>query len=183
MSCPDWIRLAAARRAAADAAEASEPDGWPEALEHLDGCDDCRSEAVAADPVLLFRRLPSIEPDAETLDDVRAGVAALRRAERVAGGADRSHQPGARRRSLRRWGRAAAAVVLAAGLLGLRADVDAPQGSSSRAWDAAEPSPIARLEGPAAFAVDDIEHPTASVYHFDDEDLGVVMVVDAGFDV
>lgn len=183
MSCPDWHRLAADRRAGAGDAEAPEPAGWHEALAHLDGCDGCRDEALAEDPVLLFRRLPAVEADAAAVDDVRAGVAALRRAHRVAGGIDRPRRVGGRRGSLRWWGRAAAALVLTAGLLGLRPDVEDPQGPPAGAWSASLPPSIAQMERATAFAVDDIEHPTASVYHFDDEDLGVVMVVDAGLDV
>jgi hypothetical protein len=43
--------------------------------------------------------------------------------------------------------------------------------------------PVAFLEDPTLPAVDDIDHPTASVYHFDDQDVELVMVVDAGLDV
>lgn len=183
MSCPAWDRLAVERPASADSVDAREPEGWREALEHLDGCDECRSAALAADPVLLFRRLPAVAADAATVDDVRAGVAALRRAHRVAGGIDRPRKARGRRHSLRWWGRAAAAVVLTAGLLGLRPDVEDPQRAPANPRSAAEPPSIAQWERPTGFAVDDIEHPTASVYHFDAEDLGVVMVVDAGLDV
>lgn len=181
MSCPDWSRLAVERRAAAGAAEAQEPDSWREAVEHLDGCGGCRSEALAAEPLLLFRRLPAVEADAATVDDIRAGVAALRRAHRVAGAADSERTGDRRRESLRWWGRVAAAILLATGLLGLRQD--APDAARAVASGPPASESVAALGGGTVFAVDDIEHPTASVYHFDDEDLGVVMVVDAGLDV
>jgi hypothetical protein len=42
---------------------------------------------------------------------------------------------------------------------------------------------VAFFEDPSLPAIDDIEHPTASVYHFDDEDVELVMVVDPGLDV
>ena len=54
MSCPDWQRLTALRERDPDA----EPPGWREALAHLDGCPACAAAALAADPLLVFRRLP-----------------------------------------------------------------------------------------------------------------------------
>lgn len=178
MSCPDWSRLAEERRP--DAAAASEePAAWPEALEHLDGCGECRDEALAADPVLLFRRLPTIEPDASAIEEMRSGVAALRHARRLVG----AGEPEGGRRPSRWWGRAAAAAVLAAGLLGFRPDVGDTSRTSSETWSTEAPVPLARLEASTVSSVDEIDSPTASVYHFDDKEVGVVMVVDAGFDV
>ena len=196
MSCPDWSTLTAHRNG--DDRSAAAPEGWNEAMDHLEGCADCRDRAVAADPTLLFRRLPSLEASAGEIADMRAGVAALRRAGRV------TESPAARRPATRAlatgastwWGRAAAAAILATGLLSLQPGLEEPapgglfpgtapltaemfpfdpeaQGMAALAW----------LDEAGASAVDDIENPTASVYHFDDEEVAVVMVVDSGLDV
>jgi hypothetical protein len=80
VSCPDWRHLdpeAGATR-------------WEDALRHLDaGCQSCRRDALAADPTLVFRRLPvaTLTPAAEA-DEVAAArfaVAAMRTASRNTG--------------------------------------------------------------------------------------------------
>lgn len=193
MSCPDWSHLTAHRRG-----DASEPEGWSEALSHLDGCTACRDEATAADPTLVFRRLPPVETGADEIAAMRAGVAALRRAGRVtepsraARGGSSLGTKAFGGRSSAWWGRAAAAAVLAAGLLtlqpGLGERTTAP-GGTALVFDGGfdrglrEMPPVAWLGDTAVSAVDDIENPAASVYHFDDEELAVVMVVDPGLDV
>lgn len=197
MSCPDWSTLTAHRRGD-ERSSAAAPEGWNEAMDHLAGCADCRDRAVAADPTLLFRRLPPLEASADEIADMRAGVAALRRAGRV------TESPAAARRPADRafaagastwWGRAAAAAVLATGLLSLQPGLEAPAPEGLVPGTvplAAEMFPFdPEAQGMAALAwldegtsaVDDIENPTASVYHFDDEDVAVVMVVDSGLDV
>lgn len=92
--CPDWAALALVcretgpglgdrnRDAAAAAAAAAR---WDAALHHLDGgCQDCRRQALAADPTLVFRRLPRIELDAAAeaaeVAAARQAVAAMRNA-------------------------------------------------------------------------------------------------------
>lgn len=179
MSCPDWSRLAGDHRTA-EAAAAEEPVAWREALEHLDGCTDCRDDALAADPVLLFRNLPAIDVDAADVDDMRTGVAALRRAQRVAAsveGLREHHGPS------RWWGRAAAAAVLAIGLLAVRPAAEDPSRAAAEPWNADSPVPVALLEASTVSSMDDIHRPTASEYYFDDGEVGVLLVVDAGFDV
>lgn len=196
MSCPDWSTLTTHRRGD-ERSSAAAPDGWHEAMDHLEGCADCRDRAVAADPTLLFRRLPSVVASADEIADMRAGVAALRRAGRV------TESPASRRPAARAlaagsftwWGRAAAAAILATGLLSLQPGLEerASDGLASGALPlTAERFPFdPEAQGMAALAwldegastVDDIENPTASVYHFDDEEVAVVMVVDAGLDV
>ncbi len=48
----------------------------------------------------------------------------------------------------------------------------------------ARTAPASYPEDPSDWAaVDEIERPSATVYHFDGEDVGVVMVVDASLDV
>lgn len=107
MSCPNWRELAAHR--ATHSGE--EPEGYREALAHLDGCKECWDEALAADPSLLFRRMtaPALEisEEAEILA-VQQAVAAMRTASRL--------EKAAPRRSAleRRWKSWAAAAALAA---------------------------------------------------------------------
>lgn len=179
MSCPDWNLLTAHRR---EGAESGEPAEWPAALDHLERCASCRDLALVADPTLIFRRLPDAAADDDTIADMRAGVAALRRAGRIA---EPARAPEGRARWARPaswWGRAAAAAVLAGGMLGLQPGFEAPSPSEDARRSSAVP-PMAWLDESGLDAVDDIENPTASVYHFDDDDLAVVMVVDAGLDV
>ncbi len=197
MTCPDWNRLTAHRLADPATAAARVPEAWGAALDHLDGCPECRRRALAADPTLLFRSLPDWETDAAgEVDAMRSGVAALRRAHRVTPRSESEPAaagaaPGASARSTgeRNAWRAAAAAVLAAALLSAAPAVrqtagDAPRaGALPGAIGAAQAVPVAYLDDPTLSTVDDIEHPTASVYHFDDEEVAVVMVVDAGLDV
>jgi hypothetical protein len=77
MSCPDWRHL--------------DPDldtaRWQAALGHLDsGCRACWQQALAADPTLIFRRLPAavLSPatEADEVAAARLAVAAMRTASR-----------------------------------------------------------------------------------------------------
>lgn len=197
MTCPDWTRLAAHRHAAPETAAAAEPREWASALEHLEGCPGCRREAVAADPTLAFRRLPTPTVGPAEVDEIRAGVEALRRARRLeagAPGAGHAAVPGREGSRSRSWSRAAAAAGLLTALVALGPAVEPDQRAGDRRGASAEadasargaevdPRPPARLDPSQLLAVDEIEHPTASVYHFDAEEVAVVMVVDAGFDV
>jgi hypothetical protein len=196
MTCSDWTLLAAHRLADSPAAAEPEDAGaWADALDHLDRCSECRGRAVAADPTLVFRSLPAWEPDAAEVDAMRAGVAALRRAHRVTPhpeGALQAKAAPARAAAGERTGwRVAAAAGLAAALLSAAPVAERFPRDGSRLAPAAvrfaggAPGvPVAAfLDDPSLPAVDDIENPTASVYHFDDDQVAVVMVVDAGLDV
>ena len=84
MSCPDWRTLSAAREAetlATTAIAATAPDadppGWAEAREHAAQCSRCRAEALAADPLLLFARLPERVVTPAEIGDMQSAVAAL----------------------------------------------------------------------------------------------------------
>jgi hypothetical protein len=86
--CPDWRLLDPADRDAPDAPHAAAR--WREALRHLDsGCPHCRQQALAADPTLIFRRLPAPElgpaQEAEEVAAARLAVAAMRTASRLEG--------------------------------------------------------------------------------------------------
>jgi hypothetical protein len=113
VSCPDW-RVLRDDEAGADAVAA--------ARRHLAECAQCRRQALACDPTLLFAVAPPVvEASDELVRQMRervAGARALRRVgrsaepsvERVADGASRRVRPAAR------W---AAAVLLPLAGLGL----------------------------------------------------------------
>lgn len=198
MTCPDWSALTAHRFAAPETAAAEEPRGWREALDHLAGCPGCRRRALAADPTLAFRGLPGPSVGPAEVDEIRAGVAALRRTRRLETATARTGRAAGagndERDRSRPWFRAAAAAGLLLVLAGLgpalapehRADRQGGRTENSpaaRTFAAEEAGPTALLDDPRLLTVDEIEHPTASVYHFDAEEVAVVMVVDAGFDV
>jgi hypothetical protein len=84
VSCPDWRRLDPAARDGAS----PQAERWAAALRHLDaGCSLCRREALAADPTLVFRRLPAPEVtpalESEEVAGARLAVAAMRAASRL----------------------------------------------------------------------------------------------------
>jgi hypothetical protein len=169
VSCPDWSRLAVLRD--------DEPKGWTAALEHLDACPGCRPEALKADPLLAFRRLPvtDLAPAEERseAESMRLAVAAMRNAGRLE---SRHHFAG--------WRRWAAAAVLALASLAVSRD-RAPHPASGIA--AAVPPPAAQhVMTPAATepaAIEGLNRPGARVYHMDGEGLSVFMIVDESLDV
>jgi hypothetical protein len=60
-----------------DAATERERDG---ALEHLDDCAECAALGPTLDPLLLFRRMPSVVVSAQDTVRMREAVSVLRRA-------------------------------------------------------------------------------------------------------
>lgn len=164
MSCPDWRRLAALRDRGPD----DEPAGWREAMAHAEGCPACRRQAVAADPALLFRRLPATElsPAAERaeVEAVRQAVAAMRTASRLT------------RRRRPDWWQWAAAAVLATTVLATPGPAPEP---------AASPFgfPAALSTGRAVPAtIEGLARPKARIYHMIDEIGPTVMIVDESFE-
>jgi hypothetical protein len=162
VSCPDWNRLAACRDA--------DPEGWTEAVEHFDACPQCRRDALKADPLLAFRRLPAAEltpaQERSEVEAVRQAVAAMRTARRLES-----------RRSFAGWRRWAAAAVLAVAALSVGRD-KAPR--VERAAFVPSPAPAA---APAAATLDVLNRPAARVYHMNGEGISVFMVVDESLDV
>jgi len=159
-SCPDWAGLATARDAAA-----GDPPGWDDALRHLDGCARCRREAVAADPLLAFRRLPVPDLAADEVEAMRLRVAALRGAGRLA--------PPQRRLPLRQA--AAAAVVALAALAGGGAP---PFTTEIAGAPLAVAAPVLDAALAAEPVLDSLEQPFEHVVQWNGDDLSVVLVVD-----
>jgi hypothetical protein len=158
VSCPDWNALAARR-----------DDGWAAAVEHFDTCILCRREALAADPLLVFRRLPVAElapaEEAAEVEAVRQAVAAMRTAERLE---VRRHFSG--------WRRWAAAAVLAGAALAVGRDrAPAPEPATPAAAPVSVAAPGPTLEG--------VNRPGARVYHMDGEGISIFMVFDESLDV
>jgi hypothetical protein len=168
VNCPDWSRLAAERKRDLS----SEPEGWGEAQAHFDSCGLCRKEALAADPLLVFRRLPAADltPAAERLEveSMQQAVAAMRTAGRL--------EARGRFAGWRRW---AAAAVLAAASLAMGRD-KAPR---LQAVPAAHAVPAAAQ--PAVPVVEDLDRPGARLYqHLEEgDDFPVAMIVDESLDV
>lgn len=159
--CPDWPALAAAR----DASPA-DPPGWEQALTHLEGCPSCRLAAVAADPLLAFRRLPGPSLATDEMEQMQLRLAALRGAGRVA--------PPGRKRTLPQ---AAAAAMVALALL---AGGNAPH-SPEADLAPLRPTPIASALAAALAAeplLEELDQPFDQVVQWNADDLSVVLVVD-----
>ncbi|MFL6192904.1 MAG: hypothetical protein ACJ75H_01940 [Thermoanaerobaculia bacterium] len=183
MSCPDWNALAAAR------SRGEEPAEWAAAAEHFDGCNACRREALRAEPLLVFRRMPgagmSEAEERSEVESMQAAVAAMRAAERVAP-REASRQ---RYASWRRW---AAAAVLAFASLSVSWD-KAPYAPRAAVKPAERPPLEAAVEPSGAeFPEIDLSRPApvlevldrpARVYHLSVEGFSMMMVVDESIHV
>jgi hypothetical protein len=151
----------------------------------MDDCDACRRAALAADPTLVFRRLPAL-PRAEDveIDAMRRAVANLRHAHRVMAEADAAAESRPRRGADRLRHAAAAAVLAAAGLGTWFVGVshDAPAARPAQATPAVA---TAAPRGAAVLPVfEDLSRPNQpDVYQVGEEDLTVVMVVDETLDI
>jgi hypothetical protein len=202
VSCPDWIALTAHRHDRRHR-DAPEPAGWNEAMVHLDDCDLCRRQALAADPTLVFRRLAAVpavtmtpaEEQSEA-DAVRAAVAAMRAASRLD-----SLEAGPRTSSGWRWksSRVAMAAVLALAAVAVPAGYDRSERLAQGAGDAAsvrggrearieaglldEPVPAAQQVYLGEPVVEGVDLPDARVYHMSGDGLSVVMVFDESLDI
>lgn len=170
MSCPNWSALAAHRNDLKRFRRETEPEGWTAALAHFDSCAICRRQALAADPTLVFRRMPVPElTPAQELDEVaavRQAVAAMRTASRL--DALEGRRP--RMVSFSGWKRWAAAAVLAVASLSLGKD----------------PGTIAQkaeISGADLPVIEGLNLPDARVYQYSGEDLAVALVFDESLDV
>lgn len=183
MACPDWSRLAVLR-----VQGDTEPEGWSAAVEHFDGCPSCRPEALKADPLLVFRRLPAVEltPAAEQseVESVRQAVAAMRTASRLES-----------RRRFTGWHRWAAAAVLVFASLAVGRDRAPELTPAPTTLPTAAVSPATELgpfrAGAAAGspAIEGLNRPGARIYHLDGghldggEDLQVTWIVDESLEI
>jgi hypothetical protein len=167
VSCPDWRGLAAHReRGGAGAAS------WTEAMGHFDACALCRREALAADPLLVFRRLPAVEltpaEESSEVEAMRQAVAAMRTGKRIES-----------RRSFAGWRRWAAAAVLAMASLAMGRD----RTPSMEQAAAVTPAPMPAAEVSAVPALEELNLPQARVYQWNSKELRVHMIFDPSIDV
>jgi hypothetical protein len=184
VTCPDWRSLVAARDAQPDA----DLPAWEDARRHAASCRRCRSAALAADPLLVFARLPERSVTAEQIGDMQAAVSALVRAGRVGQSAERAsasrHGVTEGRSAVSRVSRFAAAL----GVCSLLALSGAPRrhapvfgtlaaGQSARGEAAVEDG------APLDSALEELDRPGARIYELPQSDMAVVMIVDASLDV
>jgi hypothetical protein len=171
-NCPDWTALVALR-------EREDAATWAESVAHLDACPRCRREAMAADPLLVFRRLPGTEmPEAEEraeAESMRQAVAAMRTAKRLES-----------RRSFAGWRRWAAAAVLTLASLSVGRDkspvVLSPAAPAAPAVEmAAAPEAPSPMTGTAT--LERLDGSDARVYQIDGKDLTTFMIVGNKVDV
>ena len=173
MTCPDWRALAARR------ASGEEPIEWPQALDHLDGCPDCRHAAPLADPVLLFRRLPTVELAAEEVEEMRLRVQVLRRGRRF--------EPLLRSRRVTVQ-RAAAMIALLGGLTLLGGHSGLGSRPGGEPFLASDPWPYLAAtslteDEIAQPLLEEIDQPFDQVVQWSGEDFSMVLVVDQRLDV
>jgi hypothetical protein len=176
-ACPDWTALVALHERA-DADGLPEPAGWAAALDHLDGCPRCRRQAVAADPLLIFRRLPGADlPAAEERAEAESmvqAVAAMRTAERLES-----------RRRFAGWRRWAAAAALALASLSVGRD-KAPLPAAPPVVslpETASPAVNGANGANGAATLERLDSSDARVYQLNGKDLSVFMIVDHKIDV
>lgn len=177
MSCPDWRNLTARRDA--------DPQAWQRAVTHLDECSRCRREALAAEPTLVFRRLPTLEVGAEEIADMQRAVATMRRTRSLERPRRRMATP-----QVSTWLRAAAlaAVMLGAALLRgtgpatiARVDHVASQPGVVAAGPVepagAVDTALAALDPAHLPLVEDVDPSYGSLIQVVDDDIAIVMVV------
>ena len=174
MSCPEWRRLAVLRNQRRD----DEPEEWTAALEHFDRCPSCRPEALKADPLLLFRRLPVAEltpaEERSEVESMRLAVTALRTAGSLES-----------RRRFAGWRRWAAAAVLAVASLAVTRD-RVPQLATAAV---ATPPPALR-QAPVLpadqepLAIEGLSRPGRRIYQMTDgKDFSVTWIVDESLEI
>ncbi len=174
MNCPDWRALSARRES--DAGGGPSPQGganersegeWRAALEHLDDCEACQDEALAADPTLLFRRLPAFEAGADEVAAMQRAVASMRRGETI------ERRRPALRRSLLRVA-ALAAVIMGSVLL---------RGAGVPLPEIAEPATAAELDLEWLPLVETTDPEYSSIIQVVDDEISLVVVLPSNADV
>lgn len=172
MSCPDWQTLCDRRRAGP-----GDGPGWEAAVRHLDDCPACQDAAPAADPLLLFRRLPAPAAGASEVEAMKQAVASMRRGETIERRASR------RRRSLLRAAALAAVLLGSALLRGAQPPAPAVEPPPPAA---AQPQAIASVAANAAEIdldwlplVEAVDPRYGSIIQLVDDGIAVVVVVSA----
>jgi len=185
VSCPDWKRLARDRESvahafASSAQEAAGGGEWQDALAHLDsGCPACRRAALAADPLLVFRRLPVLEMSEEReereVSDMQRAVAAMRTASRL-------ETPSRSAVNWRRWAAAAGLTLLSLSAGPWRAPAARPAARTSLAQGASAASPVVAAE--ETNVVEAVENrPDARVYQMESNGFTLAMIVDESLEL
>lgn len=173
MTCPDWQTLCYLRQtrdrrqAGPRQADAGDVPGWQAALRHLDDCPSCQREALAADPTLLFRRLPVLSADADETEAMKRAVASMRRGETI------EHRAPASRRMLLRA--AALAVVLLGSALLRGAQPPMPESVGSPLLIGAAAALVYELEWLPLVEAADPSY--GSIIQVVDDDISVVVVL------
>lgn len=208
--CPDWPALVAHRYSSpplfgglpgglpfGEMTEVTEPSEWDEAVAHLESCPNCRGEAFAADPSLLFVAMPGPRIDDAEVVAMKAAVKNLVAASKVTQRESAQRAGGARRLPTRinsalRRGLAAASLV-AASLLAVPRLVDAPPSLLTTPAPSAASVTNLSATTPAAYDLayvssseplfEDLGRSSATIYQVESEDLSVVMIVDSSLDV
>lgn len=176
MSCPTWSELAERR----DAGGAS--DEWRKARQHFDRCPECRDEALAADPTLVFRRLPSTEVSEQEVEEMRAKVSWLRRTREL----ERSvaERP-SRGRSWRWLARMAATLLLVGASTGI--GLDSIDSSATRIAGFSDPASPSEIRLPASIAaqpvLEQVGRSADQVVEWTDTELSLVVLIEAELDV
>lgn len=189
MSCPEitWHDALAHRFDAS----AAEPENWDVLRAHLTSCGDCRRDAVAIDPSLVFAlRAPAPAPvSGDDAAQMIQAVASMRRAARVERRSEETRSISRLRNApWTRWAAAAAVTTAFLSYGALEPDFRNPLGSTPRAASATlAPSPQP-LEAAAARSVpvfEGLDRPDARIYDWtsEDPDVAVLMIVDENLDV
>ena len=187
-----------------------EPEGWNEALAHMDDCAQCRTRAVAIDPTLGFRRLPAVEVDADDITAMLQSVSLLRR-NRELTGAQEAGAEARQARGNRWWLPTAAALAVGMGLGMTGGGVPLVPKASTHGIEVAMPSFRAitatggfrdfgsldtLVDSKGAFnsfnepVLEGVENPAARIYQYrsnpslaEDETIAVAFVIDPTIDV
>lgn len=183
MSCPDWQSLVAARELASETGSATvsddRPPGWAEARRHVASCGRCRQAALAADPLLLFTRLPETTVTPAEIGDMQSSVMALVRASRIAQVSPAASSGNAREtmRAQRGGVFSASRIAAALGICSLLALSGAPRRQPPALSTAATVVPTIDS------VIEELDRPGARIYELPQADMAVVMIVDASLDV
>ena len=146
--------------------------------------------ALAADPLLLFARLPERQVSADEIGDMQSSVAALLRASRVGPvgpfSKDRDRSTLTLRRAFGRLG--VFRVAAALGVCSLLALSGAPRSRPVEAGMFAGGARAVQGERaeellPLGSVVEELDRPGARIYELPQADMAVVMIVDASLDV